>query len=168
MTEAASGPKTFKSGLGKGCLALLGIALFVTFGIALENETGFPFDMTYRIACMGVCLGFMAKIGSDYPGQRWPWIALSIAVVTNIAMFFTPLFDRSASRGEIMLFALPDATIFLAARAASYPVNDDHQRAVRQQLILGVIFAMVFSAIILSTSLIPEHRDRRPVSAIGR
>ena len=166
MTEPALAPSTFKSGLGKGCLALLGIALFITFSIALENETGFPFDMTYRIACTGICLGFMVKVGSDYPGQRWPWIALSIAAVTNVAMFFTPLFDRPASRGEIMLFALPDVTIFLAARAVSYPVKDEHQRAVRQQLILGAIFAMAFSAIILSTSLIPERRDRQPASAI--
>lgn len=145
---------------------LLGIALFVTFSIALENETGFPFDTTYRIACAGICLGLMAKIAWSYLEERWLWITLSVAVAINIALFFTPLADGPASRGEIMVFALPDITIFLAARAISYPVTNDHQRAVRQQLVAGVILAIAFCAIILSIGLIPARPDRPPASAI--
>jgi len=55
-----------------------------------------------------------------------------------------------------MFFAVPDVTIFLAVRAATYAAIDDHQRAVRQQLYAGLFFALALSAIILSTGLIGE------------
>ena len=50
---------------------------------------------------------------------------------------FTPLVNRPASRGEVMLFALPDAIIVLMARIVSYPVTDVHRRAMRQHMILA-------------------------------
>lgn len=168
MPEATSEPRTFKSRLRTLCFVLLGIVFCLTFGIVLENETGFPFYSTYRIVCAGMCLGLMAKVSSEYPGERWPWVALSIALATNIVFFFTPLFDRPASRGEIMLFALPDVAIFMAARVVSFPVTDDHQRAVRQQLIVGVMLAIAFSTILLSTALIPARQDRPATSTIGQ
>ena len=143
--------------LWKFGLALLSIAVFVTIGIVLENRLGFPFYTTYRIACAGICLVLMAKAGAECRAQRWPWVGFSIALLINAGLLFTPLFDRPASRGEIMFFALPDVTIFLAARAVSYPATDDHQRAVRQQLIVGVLFAMAVSAMVLSSALIPDR-----------
>jgi hypothetical protein len=166
MPEATSQQGALKSRLGKLCLAFLSIALFLVFGTVLESLFGFPFYTTYRIACAGACVGLMAKIGQEYSGQRWPWVAVSVALATNIGLFFTPLFDRPASRGEVMVFALPDIAIFLAVRAATYPTADAHQRAVRQQLIVGVILAVAVSAIILATGLIPERGDRARVSVM--
>ena len=40
----------------------------------------------------------------------------------------------AASRGEVMLFALPDVIILLLVRLATYQVTDDHKRAMRQQM----------------------------------
>ena len=150
--------------LWKFCLALLSIAVFVSIGVVLETELGFPFYTTYRIACAGICLVLMAKIGAEYRAQRWPWVGFWIALLINAGLFFTPLLDRPASRGEIMFFALPDVTIFLAARAVSYPATDDHQRAVRQQLIVGLVLAIAVCAMVLSSALIPDriaHRSER-------
>jgi len=146
-----------RSRIFKAVLALLGIAAFAAFGIILENETGFPMDTTYRIACAAACLFLMAKAVSEYPGQKWPLIALLSAMMINCGLFLTPLFDRPASRGEILMFALPDATVFTAARAASYPVADEHQRAVRQQLVVGVILAVALSALIFASALVPDR-----------
>ncbi|ODT91245.1 MAG: hypothetical protein ABS86_02790 [Sphingobium sp. SCN 64-10] len=120
--------------------------------IMLQEKLGIPFDTTYRLACAATCLAFIAQFGLDAPQERWPWIGFVIALLVNAGLFFTPLFDRPASRGEIMLFALPDAVVMLGARIAYYPVADDHQRAVRQQLIVGLILAMAFCAIVLASA----------------
>ncbi len=135
-------------------LAVLGIAAFVAIGIALQGGLGIPFETTYRVACAFACLGFIAKVGSDYPGERWPRIGIAVALLVNVGVFFTPLVDRPASRGEIMLFALPDAVILLIAWIATYRVVDVHQRAMRQQLILGLIVAVAFCAILFTLTLI--------------
>ena len=127
---------------------ILGIAAFVIIGITLEDEAGISFATTYRIACGGACLFFIWQLGLDYPGERWPRIALMVAFLVNVSMFFTPVFDRPASRGEIIMFALPDAIICLAARIFSYSVTDEHQRAVRQQLVLGLVLAVAFCAVL--------------------
>jgi hypothetical protein len=98
----------------------------------------------------------MFKIGSDYAGQKWPKIALAVAAIFNFAMFFSPLAKLPASKGDIMFFAVPDVVIFLAARTFTYPVTDVHTRAVRQQLIVGLILALAFCAIILAILLAPN------------
>ena len=149
-----------KSALLKTTLALLGVAVFVAAGITLENQAGVPFTTTYRAACVGICVAFFAQITRDYPGQRWPWISLAMALLIDIGMFLTPIFDRPASRGEILMFALPNATIFLFARALSYPIDDVHQRAVRQQLIVGAILAAAFSALVLAIGFVPDPSRR--------
>ncbi|MBO9622664.1 MAG: hypothetical protein J7500_08120 [Sphingomonas sp.] len=138
------------------CLAFLGIIAFVTIGIGLENYLGVPFAVTYRVACAGACLYIIAQFGSDYPGERWPWIGLLIALLFNLGLFFSPLARLPASKGDILFFGLPDATIMLAARIVSYRVTDDHQRAVRQQMIVSLILAMAFSALFLSIMFIPS------------
>jgi hypothetical protein len=158
--------RALKSGIGRAGLAIVGIVLFVCFGIMLDNVTGVPFDTTYRVACAGICLVMMAKVGSEYPGRRWPLISLVIAPLINATLFVTPLFDRSASRGEIMLFALPDATIFFAARAISYLAIDSHERAVRQQLIVGCVLMAALTALVLSSALIPERPPHRSKDAV--
>jgi len=56
---------------------------------------------------------------------------------------------------------LPDAVIFMAARTWTYPVTDVHQRAVRQQLIIGLILAIAVCAIFMSILLIPPHTPHR-------
>lgn len=129
---------------GRLGLALVGIVTFVAVGVALEDEAGLPFATFYRVSCAAVCLGFIWKLRRDYPTERWPHVSVWIALVVNAAIFFTPLVDRPASRGELMLFALPDAIIVLGARIASYQVIDDHQRATLQMMILGFVVAVVF------------------------
>jgi len=138
-------------------LALLGIIAFVAIAIALEDHAGLKFDTTYRLACAIICLAFILKLWSDYPDKRWPRIGFWVALVVNIGLFFTPLFDRPASRGEIMLFALPDAIIVLVALITSYPVGDPHQRAVRQQMILGLVVAVAFCALLFGLTLIGQN-----------
>lgn len=130
------------------------MAAFIIIGIALEDEFGVPFDTTYRVGCAAICLVFIYKLAVDYPGEPWPWISLWLALLVNIGLFFTPLFDRPASRGELMLFALPDAIVVLAARIISYRVVDVHQRAMRQQMILGLIAAVAFCAVLFTLILI--------------
>ncbi|HEX4737441.1 MAG TPA: hypothetical protein VH331_07760 [Allosphingosinicella sp.] len=148
------------SALRRVSLALLGVAAFVAIGGVLEKEAGLPFDTSYRAACAAACLLFIFKLGSDYPGERWPRTSLWIALLFNVGLFFTPLVDRPTSRGELMLFALPNAVIVLAARIASYPVVDDHQRAMRQQMILGLVVAVAFCAILFAFALMEPHTTR--------
>jgi len=146
----------WKSRLRRGCLALLGIIAFDAFAITLENEVGIPFKTTYRIACAIACLIFVAKIGSDFREQQWPRIAFMMALLINVGIFFSPLAHLPASKGDLLFFGAPDAAIMLAARAVTYPVTDVHQRAVRQQLIFGLILAVALCAIIISIMFIPS------------
>ena len=60
-----------------------------------------------------------------------------------------------------MIFALPDAIIVLAVLSATYSVTNVHQRAVRQQMILGLILAVAFCAVILSLTLIGPVEPHR-------
>ena len=138
-------------------LALLGVLAFVTMGVALEDEMGLPWDTTYRVACAGACLFFIHYLGSDYPGEQWPRTALWIALLVNVGVFLTPLVDRPASRGELMIFALPSAIVFLSARIASYSVADDRQRALRQQMILGLVVAVVFCGILFAFGIMESR-----------
>ena len=145
-----------KSKLCQFFLTIIGIIAFVTIGITLENQVGIPFSFILRLAGAGACLFVIAKIGSeDHPGERWPKIALFIAFLFNVSIFFSPLSQMPASKGDITFFAVPDAVIFLAARTFSYPATDVHQRAVRQQLIVGLILASALCAIVLSILLVP-------------
>ncbi len=142
--------------LGRVGLALLGIAVFVTLGIVLENKVGLPIATSYRVACAVACLFLIWKFRSDYPQERWPGISLCIALFVNIAIFFTPLVDRPASRGELMLFGFPDAIIVLIVLIATYSVTNDRERAKRQQMILGLIVASVFCAGLCAAILLPN------------
>ena len=132
------------------CFWMLGIIVFLTVAITLQSKVGIPFALTFRIVCASMCLFLMFKIGSGYPGQKWPGIALAVAAFFNFAMFFSPLAKLPASKGDIMFFGVPDAVIFLAARTFTYPVTDVHTRAVRQQLIVGLILALAFCALLMS------------------
>lgn len=140
-------------------LALIGIVGFAAAGIALGNDAGVPFSTLYRVTCAGLCLGFIWKLRRDYPDDRWPQVSFWIGLGVNAAIFITPLLDRPASRGEIMLFALPDAMIVLGTRIASYHVSDDHQRATRQMMILGVVVAAISCSILYAVILWrPDNR----------
>ena len=147
--------------LGRAGLILLGIALLVIVGIALNRAFGLPFDTTLRIACAAACLSFILKLKSDYPGESWPRISFWVSLAINAGIFFTPLVDRPPSRGELMVFALPDAVVVLAVRTATYKVADIHQRAVRQQMILGLVLAVAFCAILLGMGLIDPSVPHR-------
>jgi hypothetical protein len=138
-------------------LALLGIVVFVIISIALEDEIGLPFDTTYRIACASACLVFIWKFISDYPGERWPQISFWIAVIVTLGIFFTPLVNRPTSRGELMLFALPDAIIVLVTRIAFYRVVNENQRAMRMHMIFGLIVAVAFCSILFALTLVEAH-----------
>jgi len=136
-------------------VTLLGIAVTLAIAFTLESKVGVPVAVTLRIIVASVCLFVMFKIGSDYAGKIWPKIALVVAAIFNFLMFFSPLAKMPASKGDIMFFAVPDAVIFMAARTFTYPVSDVHTRAVRQQLIVGLVLALAFCAIIMAILLAP-------------
>lgn len=138
---------------------LLGVVAFVAIAVMLESRFSVPFDMTYRIACAVACVTFIGKLAADYPGERWPWIALSIALLVNIGLFFTPMVDRPASRGELMIFALPNAVVVLIARIASYCVADERQRAMRQLMILALVVVILFGAVLVAATIAAPHRE---------
>ncbi len=139
--------------MDKNWFTFLGGILFGAMAVALDYLSIIPFAVTFRVGCAGGCLIFIYMIGSDYPGERWPRIALFIALLFNVGMFFSPLAGFPASKGDILFFGVPDLVILLAARAFSYPVADAHRRAVRQQLFVGLILALAFCAMILSILL---------------
>jgi Na+-translocating ferredoxin:NAD+ oxidoreductase RnfA subunit len=154
----------FKSSLVRLGLTFLGIFTFVAIAIGLESEVGIPFATTFRVACAAICLGFIWSLGRDFPRERWPRISLWVALLVNIVIFWTPLVNRPASRGELMLFALPDAiivlVILLAERIVTYPAVDDHQRAIRQQIILGLVLAVAICAILFTLVLLAPRTRR--------
>jgi hypothetical protein len=141
-------------------LMLLGVAAYLAVAFALESVIGLPFDTSYRIACAALCLFFIYKLGADSPAERWPRIALALALLVNVGLFFTPLVRRPASRGEIILFALPDAVIVLAALIASYPAADEHRRALLQQMILALIVVVAFCALFIGLMFIAPRTGR--------
>ncbi|WP_344698010.1 hypothetical protein [Sphingomonas limnosediminicola] len=96
-------------------------------------------------------------MGSDYPSETWPRISFWLSLLINIAIFFTPLVDRPASRGELILFALPDAVVTLTTLLATYRVADFHQRAMRQQMILGLIVTVAACATLFTLVLMDPH-----------
>lgn len=147
----------WKARLLRVCLAIVGILAFVAVAVTMETEFGIPFKITYRITCATACIVFIYKIGSEYPGERWPRIALISALAFNLGLFFSPLAHLPASKGDLLFFGAPDAAIMLAARTFSYPVRDTHQRAVRQQLILGLILVLAFCALIFAIMFIPDR-----------
>ena len=147
--------------LGRMGLALLGIIGFLVVAVALDHAFGLPFDTTYRIACAAACLVFILKLARDYSGESWVRIGFWLSLAINVGIFLTPLVDRPASRGELMVFALPDAVAVLAVRAATYKAATEHQRAVPQQMILGLVIAIAFCAILLGLSLVDTGTGRR-------
>jgi len=142
--------------VGKFFPAILGIIAFVAFAITLESKLGVPFALTFRVTCACICLYLIRKLASDFPGEKWPTVALALATMVNLALFFSPLKALPASKGDILFFAAPDALIMLAARSLTYPVSDVHQRALRQQLIMGTILAAIVCAILMAILLIPQ------------
>ena len=104
-----------------------------------------------------MCLFFIYKLGVEFPGQHWPRTSLWIALLINVGIFFTPLVSRPTSRGELMLFALPDSVVVLAASIASYRVDDVHQRATRQTMILGLVVALVLCVGLFAVTLTEVH-----------
>ncbi|MEO7277344.1 MAG: hypothetical protein ABIW33_04910 [Sphingomicrobium sp.] len=136
-----------------GCAWLFGIAALLAVGFTLEAEFGFPIDATLRIGCIGFCQYLIYAVGKDYRTQRWPWIAFWCALALNVIILFSPLTDRPASRGEIMLFAPVDTAVLLIAAIAAFKVDNVHQRAMRQQMYLGLVVATSLCAFILAATL---------------
>lgn len=146
-------------------MMLIGVGIWLASAMTLENVTGISVDTTYKVTCAIVCVGFMAHVAANYPSERWPWMAVAVACLFNAGLFFTPVLGHPASRGEIMFFAFPDVSIFTLARAVTYPAKDVHERAVRQQIFMGLFFAVALSAIILAAGFIP---DRPKASTVQR
>jgi len=134
-------------------LGILGVLVFLIVSFALEAEVGIPFDTTYRVACAAVCLLFIYGLRAYYPGERWTTISFWVAALVNAGIFSTPLVNGPSSRGEVILFALPDAIAVLCVRIATYSVVDDHQRAMRQQMILGLVVAAMFFGVLLAFAI---------------
>lgn len=141
-------------------LALGGVIGAVAIGIPLDNYLGVPFATSYRIACALMCLAFIFKLVKDYPEESWPRIGFAASLLINVVLFFTPAMNRPASRGELMIFALPDAIVVLVALIASYKVVDVHQRAVRQQMIVGLVVALALCTILFSLIFIDPQASK--------
>lgn len=145
--------------LRPGVTLLAGMAAFAVLAVVLETEIGLPAKITLRVACAVLCILFILALRPKYPGEQWLRWSLWICVVVNIGLLFTPIIEQPISRGDLMLFALPDAIIVLSARILTYPVTDVHQRAVRQQMILGLVVALAFCGLLVTLFLIsPETR----------
>jgi hypothetical protein len=144
----------------EAALWLLFMVALLVIGFTLQDELGIPFDTTFRVACVGMCLFLISKIAAEYPGERWPWISFGIALVVDIAIFFTPLVDRPTSRGELMLFAAPDAVIVLIVRIATYNADTSDQRALRMHMIGGLVLAIVLCVFLFFMMLIGPHTAR--------
>jgi len=138
------------------CLGGLGIIAFVAIAFALDSTLGIPVDTTIHAAIGIACVGVMAMIGwSDYPDEKWPRVAVLIALVINAGLFlFSPLTHHPASEADMGFFGAPDGVVWLTSRTVSYPVADAHQRAVRQQLIVGLILSLPFCAMFLAMGFI--------------
>ena len=136
------------------------IIAYVIFSFVLESETAIPAATTMRVGTAAVCMFFIYQLGLDYPGERWPQISFWIALLVNIGIFFTPLVNRPPSRGELMIFAVPDAVVVLAVRTFTYPLTDIHQRATRQTMILGLVVAVAFCAFLVTMVLVDPHTAR--------
>lgn len=136
-----------KSRLWRLGLCVLGIAMLVTTGILLEEYAGIPFAITYRLACTGACMWLLIGFASDYPGERWPWIATAMTALVDVGLIVTVLRPLPASKGDLILVSLPAAIIFLFARIVNYDAPDLHRRAVRQQMILALVLAIAFAGI---------------------
>ena len=158
-------PYSVRRRLGLMVLIMVGIVAFVTMAMEMQDVFGVPFDTSYRVVCAAACLVFIAKLGWDSAGEAWPWVGLGLATIVNLGVFFTPIFDHPASRGEILSFAMPDLVVVMAARIAYYPTNDVHDRAVRQQLVVGLIIAVALCALILAIGFVPDHPRPDRVSA---
>jgi hypothetical protein len=139
-----------------GCLWLLGLAAFLIVALTLESEVGIPSDTTLRVACIVLCQYFIYKLRDDTE-ERWPRFAFWGALAVNLTILFSPLANRPASRGELMLFAAPDAIVVLGVITLTYRVTDAHQRAIRQQLIVGLILAVAIYATLFTVMVIDPH-----------
>lgn len=129
---------------------------FVAGSIVSEERAGVPFDTTYRIVCAVVCLWFIRDFEEQFPGRFR--LSFYLAVALNIGLFYTPIMERPASRGELMLFALPDAIVVLAVEIATYEVRDDRQRANRQMMILALVAAIILCAALLGAIALEVKR----------
>lgn len=141
----------------KKLLYLLAAVAYLFFSFVLESATGIPATITLRVGGAAVCLIFIRELESYYPGERWVRISFWTAMVVNIAIFFTPLVDHPLSRGDLMIFAAPDAVVVLATRIFTYSVTDVHKRANRQTMILGLVVAVAISAFLFFASLMDTH-----------
>ena len=157
MSDLQAGPELPEKGRSKAegaGLWLFGLIGFLIVGMYLEDTFGLPFGFSVRLASIAFCQWCFWRLRSDYPDDWWSKSVFWSALVLNILVLLSPLTDRQPSRGELMVFALPDAILFLAVRTVTYKVADVHQRAVRQQLVLGLILALAFYGVILTVMLL--------------
>jgi hypothetical protein len=130
-----------------------GLLAFLVVSIAMDEYGLLPWDFSYRVGCAGMCLAVLAKFAMELPEERWPWWSFWAALVANIGLFFTPIMDRAASRGELLIFALPDAVIWLTFGIASTPPIDLAARVTRQYMMLGLVVAILMGTILFAFAL---------------
>jgi hypothetical protein len=148
-TCAWVGRRRLDSRMGRVALALIGVLAFLLVGILLESF-GVPLDLTYRIACAIGALVLMIYLGRDYTAERWFRISLCLALLVNLGLFFTPLVNGPTSRGELILFAVPDGVIVLTARILTYRAMNAEQKATRTHMIAGLIAAVALCSVLFA------------------
>jgi hypothetical protein len=124
--------------------------------LVLESQFGASPDTSHRVYCALGGIILICSLGFDESNNRWLRFALPVALLANISIFFTPLVDRpvpAGRGGDFLLFALPSIVIMLSARIANFPVNSVRDRAIRQQLILGLVVAALACAVIFAIAL---------------
>lgn len=128
---------------GRALLLAVGLPAFVMLMIFFENNLGISSDTTLRVLCAVIAPIVIYPCLTD-PDSPWMRFGLILAIAINVGILFTPLVDRpTASRGEFFLFAFPSLVVLLSARVASFQVLTVRDRAVRQQLILGLIVSVL-------------------------
>jgi hypothetical protein len=126
-------------------LALAGVAAFLFVSLVLRGF-GIHFDTSYRVACAAASSALVYSLKSGFPDEKWPQRAFWISLLINIGILFTPLVDRPASRGEIILFFLPDGFVAAIAMIAH---NRSWAASVRTQLIATIVlFAAACAALL--------------------
>lgn len=142
---ASNDPKDLRGWRGV-CIGLAAVSAFLCASLILRGF-GVSFDTSYRMACAAISSAWVYWLKFDLPDEKWPQQAFLVSLLINIGILFSPLIDRPASRGEIMLFFLPDGFVVMIAMIAH---NQRLALSVLTQLIATIVLFTAACAALLA------------------